>query len=58
MSVLSKYLEKLENWDTKTFLNLYKSDFSTRIKQFAKIYSFFGSLYSFITFHSFMYNIR
>jgi len=45
MSVLSDYLEKIENWDKKTFLSLYKSDFSKRTQQFAKIYSFFGSLY-------------
>jgi undecaprenyl-diphosphatase len=45
MSALSDYLEKIENWDTKTFLSLYKSDFSKRTKQFAKIYSFFGSFY-------------
>ncbi|MFX1357968.1 MAG: phosphatase PAP2 family protein [Promethearchaeota archaeon] len=45
MSVLSEYIEKLEKWDHKTFLNLYKSDFSRKTKTFAKIYSFFGSLY-------------
>ena len=45
MSALSDYLERIENWDTKTFLSLYKSDFSKRSKQFAKIYSFFGSFY-------------
>jgi undecaprenyl-diphosphatase len=45
MSVLSEYLEKIESWDTRTFLSLYKSDFSKRTQQFAKIFSFFGSLY-------------
>lgn len=45
MSILSEYIEKIENWDTRVFLNLYNSDFSRRIKAFAKIYSFFGSLY-------------
>lgn len=45
MSTLSEYIEKLEKWDHKTFLSLYKSDFSRRTKTFAKIYSFFGSLY-------------
>lgn len=43
--MFSEYLEKIENWDRKTFLSLYKSDFSKRTKQFAKIFSFFGSLY-------------
>jgi undecaprenyl-diphosphatase len=42
---LSEYIEKIEKWDRKTFLSLYKSDFSQRTKQFAKIFSFFGSLY-------------
>jgi len=45
MSLFSEYIEKIENWDRKTFLSLYKSDFSKRTKQFAKIFSFFGSLY-------------
>lgn len=45
MSLFSEYKEKIENWDRKTFLSLYKSDFSKRTKQFAKIFSFFGSLY-------------
>jgi len=45
MSVLTKKIAKLEKWDEKTFLTLYKSDFSKRTKQFAQIYSFFGSLY-------------
>ena len=43
--MLSEYIEKIEKWDHKTFLSLYKSDFSQRTKQFAKIFSFFGSLY-------------
>ena len=43
--MFSEYIEKIENWDRKTFLSLYKSDFSKRTKQFAKIFSFFGSLY-------------
>ena len=43
--MLSEYLEKIEKWDRKTFLSLYKSDFSRRTKQFAKVFSFFGSLY-------------
>ncbi len=45
MSLFSEYIEKIEKWDRKTFLSLYKSDFSKRTKQFAKIFSFFGSLY-------------
>ncbi|MEJ2294926.1 MAG: hypothetical protein P8Y23_09155, partial [Candidatus Lokiarchaeota archaeon] len=45
MSAISEYLEKLENWDNRTFLSLYNSDFSKRTKAFAKYYSFFGSLY-------------
>jgi len=43
--LLSEYIEKIEKWDHKTFLSLYKSDFSKRTKQFAKVFSFFGSLY-------------
>jgi len=43
--LLSEYIEKIEKWDHKTFLSLYKSDFSQRTKQFAKIFSFFGNLY-------------
>ena len=43
--MLSDYIEKIEKWDRKTFLSLYKSDFSRRTKQFAKVFSFFGSLY-------------
>ena len=43
--MFSEYIEKIEKWDRKTFLSLYKSDFSKRTKQFAKIFSFFGSLY-------------
>jgi membrane-associated phospholipid phosphatase len=45
MSILSEYLEKIEAWDQRTFLNIYKSVFSRRIKKFAIIYSFLGSLY-------------
>ena len=45
MSILSDYLDKLEQWDHRAFLNLYKSDFSKRTKQFAEIFSFLGSLY-------------
>jgi len=45
MSILSEYLDKLLEWDDRTFLSLYKSDFSKRTKQFAKIFSFLGSLY-------------
>jgi len=45
MSSLSEYLEKLEAWDQKTFLSIYRSDFSKRTKKFAIVYGFFGSLY-------------
>ena len=45
MSILSDYLDKLLEWDDRAFLSLYKSDFSERTKQFAKIFSFLGSLY-------------
>ncbi len=45
MSLLSEYLEKLEEWDHKAFLNIYKSDFSKRTKKFAIVISFLGSLY-------------
>ena len=45
MSTLSEYLEKLEAWDHKAFLTIYKSGVSRRIKKFAIIYSFLGSLY-------------
>ena len=45
MALFSEYIEKIENWDHKTFLSLYKSDFSKKTKLFAKIFSFFGSLY-------------
>ncbi|KKK42784.1 hypothetical protein LCGC14_0496710 [marine sediment metagenome] len=45
MSQLSEYLEKIEEWDHKAFLNIYKSDFSKRSKKFAIIISFLGSLY-------------
>ena len=45
MSTLSEYLERLEAWDQKTFLTIYKSGLSRRIKKFAIVYSFLGSLY-------------
>jgi len=45
MSILTKKIEKLEKWDEKTFLTLYKSDFSIGSKKFAQVYSFFGSLF-------------
>jgi membrane-associated phospholipid phosphatase len=45
MSVITEYLERLEEWDNKTFLSLYNSDFSKRTKAFAKCFSFLGSLY-------------
>ena len=45
MSSLIEYIDKLEKWDQRTFLKLYKSDFSKRTKTFAQIFSFFGSLY-------------
>ncbi len=45
MSSLSEYLEKIEEWDHRAFLNIYKSDFSKRTKKFAIAFSFLGSLY-------------
>jgi undecaprenyl-diphosphatase len=45
MSLLSDTLDKIEKWDHRTFLTLYKSDFSQRTKTFAKVFSFLGSLY-------------
>ncbi len=45
MSSFSEYIEKIEKWDKKAFLNLYKSNFSKQTKQFANVFSFFGSLY-------------
>ncbi len=45
MSTLSEYLERLEAWDQKTFLTIYKSGLSRKIKKFAIVYSFLGSLY-------------
>ena len=45
MSILSDYLDKLLEWDDRAFLTLYSSDFSKRTKQFAKVFSFLGSLY-------------
>ncbi|MBD3337760.1 MAG: phosphatase PAP2 family protein [Candidatus Lokiarchaeota archaeon] len=38
-------INKIEEWDQKVFLSLYKSGFSKKIKQAAKIYSFFGNYY-------------
>ena len=45
MSLFSEYREKIEQWDKRMFLSLYKSEFSKRTKQFANVFSFFGSLY-------------
>ncbi|MHA1986307.1 MAG: phosphatase PAP2 family protein [Promethearchaeota archaeon] len=45
MSSLSEYLEKLEEWDHKAFLHVYRSGFSKRTKKFAIAFSFLGSLY-------------
>ncbi len=45
MSILSGCLDKIMEWDDRAFLSLYKSDFSKRTKQFAKVFSFAGSLY-------------
>lgn len=45
MSSLSEYLEKIEDWDHRAFLNIYKSGFSRRTKKFAIVISFLGSLY-------------
>ena len=45
MSSLSEYLEKIEEWDHRAFLNIYKSDFSKRTKKFAIVFSFLGTLY-------------
>jgi len=45
MSSLSEYLEKIEEWDRRAFLSIYKSDFSRKSKKFAQFFSFFGSLY-------------
>ncbi len=45
MSILSDCLDKIMEWDDRAFLSLYKSDFSKRTKQFAKVFSFAGSLY-------------
>ena len=45
MSQLSEYLEKIEEWDHKAFLNIYKSDFSKKSKKFAIVISFLGSLF-------------
>ena len=39
------FIDKIEDWDTQTFLKLYNSKFSDRSKKFAKIYSFFGNWY-------------
>jgi len=45
MSSLSEYLGKIEDWDHRAFLSIYKSDFSRKTKKFAIVYSFFGSMY-------------
>ncbi|MFX1478212.1 MAG: phosphatase PAP2 family protein [Promethearchaeota archaeon] len=45
MSSLSEYLERIEDWDQRAFLNIYKSRFSRRTKKFAIVISFLGSLY-------------
>ncbi|GAG83292.1 unnamed protein product, partial [marine sediment metagenome] len=45
MSSLSEYLEKLEEWDHRAFLHVYRSGFSKRTKKFAIAFSFLGSLY-------------
>ncbi len=45
MSSLSVYLEKIDEWDHRTFLSIYKSEFSKRSKKFAIVFSFFGTLY-------------
>ena len=45
MSQLSEYLEKIEEWDHKAFLNIYESDFSKKSKKFAIVISFLGSLF-------------
>ncbi|UCD01232.1 MAG: phosphatase PAP2 family protein [Promethearchaeota archaeon] len=45
MSLLSEYIEKIEEWDHRAFLSVYRSGFSKRTKKFAIVFSFFGSLY-------------
>jgi len=45
MSSLSDYLEKIEEWDHRAFLSVYKSEFSKRTKKLAIAFSFLGSLY-------------
>jgi len=45
LSAFDEYLQRIEKWDTKTFLSVYKSDFSTKSKAVAKFFSFFGSFY-------------
>ena len=45
MSSFSEFIEKIEELDKKAFLNLYKSDFSKGTKQFANVFSFFGSFF-------------
>ncbi|TXT61644.1 MAG: Undecaprenyl pyrophosphate phosphatase [Promethearchaeota archaeon] len=42
---MKEFIEKIEKWDFKVFLELYESDFSKRSLTFAKIYSFFGNIY-------------
>lgn len=41
--IINKCISKIEEWDQKIFLDLYKSDFSNKTKSFAKIFSFFGN---------------
>jgi len=45
MSAFSEYIEKIEHWDHRAFLTIYKSDFSRKTKKFAIVYSFLGSMY-------------
>ena len=45
MSAFDDYLQRIEKWDTKAFLTVYKSDFSSKSKLVAKVFSFFGTLY-------------
>ncbi|MEJ2249730.1 MAG: phosphatase PAP2 family protein [Candidatus Lokiarchaeota archaeon] len=44
---MREQIKKIENWDYKIFLELYKSEFSKskKVVIFAKIYSFFGNFY-------------
>jgi undecaprenyl-diphosphatase len=45
LSAFDDYLQKIEKWDTKTFLTVYQSEISTKSKVTAKFFSFFGSFY-------------